>query len=68
MMYEHWAQEYGAVYMIPSVLGQTKIVLSDPRAIAHFYARESWTYVQSPLSLVLIENMVCQYPLLISSI
>jgi cytochrome P450 len=58
MMYEHWAQEYGAVYMIPSVLGQTKIVLSDPRAIAHFYARESWTYVQSPLSLVLIENMV----------
>jgi cytochrome P450 len=58
MMYEHWTQEYGAVYMIPSVLGQTKIVLSDPRAIAHFYARESWTYVQSPLSLVLIENMV----------
>ncbi|KAG2351488.1 hypothetical protein BDR07DRAFT_1443937, partial [Suillus spraguei] len=26
-----------------------KIVLSDPRAIAHFYARESWTYVQRPL-------------------
>jgi len=68
MMYEHWAQEYGAVYMTPSVLGQTKIVLNDPRAIAHFYARESWTYVQTPLSLTVIENLACQYPLLISSI
>ncbi|KAG2068513.1 cytochrome P450 [Suillus decipiens] len=58
IMYEHWAQEYGVVYMIPSVLGQTKIVLSDPRAIAHFYARETWTYVQTPLSLTLVENLV----------
>ncbi|KAG1882689.1 cytochrome P450 [Suillus subluteus] len=57
-MYEHWAQEYGVVYMIPSVFGQTKIVLTDPRAIAHFYARESWTYVQTPFSLALVENMV----------
>ncbi|KAG2147476.1 cytochrome P450 [Suillus bovinus] len=57
-IYEHWAQDYGVVYMIPSVLGQTKIVLSDPRAIAHFYARESWTYVQTPLSLALVENLV----------
>lgn len=67
-MYEHWTQEYGVVYMIPSVLGQTQIVLSDPRAIAHFYARESWTYVQTPLSLTLIETVVCLCPLLISSI
>ncbi|KAG2344474.1 cytochrome P450 [Suillus weaverae] len=57
-MYEHWVQEYGVAYEIPAVLGQTKIVLSDPRAIAHFYARESWTYVQTPLSLMLIENLV----------
>ncbi|KAG1873850.1 cytochrome P450 [Suillus subluteus] len=57
-MYEHWAQEYGVAYIIPSVLGQTRIVLSDPKAIAHFYARESWTYVQTPLSLALIENLV----------
>ncbi|KAG1729407.1 cytochrome P450 [Suillus lakei] len=57
-MYEHWAQEYGVAYMIPSVLGQTKIVLSDPKAIAHFYARESWTYARTPLSLVMIEKLV----------
>ncbi|KAG1818513.1 cytochrome P450 [Suillus subaureus] len=54
-MYERWATEYGVAYMIPSVLGQTRIVLCDPRAIAHFYARETWTYVQTPLSLTLLE-------------
>ncbi|KAG2151472.1 cytochrome P450 [Suillus clintonianus] len=56
-MYEHWAKEYGVAYMIPAVLGQTRIVLSDPRAIAHFYARESWTYVQTPLTLALLESV-----------
>ncbi|KAG1821055.1 cytochrome P450 [Suillus subaureus] len=55
-MYERWATEYGVAYMIPSVLGQTRIVLCDPRAIAHFYARETWTYVQTPLSLALLET------------
>ncbi|KAG2039491.1 cytochrome P450 [Suillus americanus] len=54
-MYERWATEYGVAYMIPSVLGQTRIVLCDPRAVAHFYARETWTYVQTPLSLALLE-------------
>ncbi|KAG1742288.1 cytochrome P450 [Suillus paluster] len=57
-MYERWADEYGVVYMIPSVLGQTKIVLCDPKAIAHFYARETWTYVQTPLASVLLETSI----------
>ncbi|KIK44327.1 hypothetical protein CY34DRAFT_786501 [Suillus luteus UH-Slu-Lm8-n1] len=54
-MYERWATEYGVAYTIPGVLGRTRIVLCDPRAIAHFYARETWTYVQTPLSLALLE-------------
>ncbi|KAG2125599.1 cytochrome P450 [Suillus cothurnatus] len=54
-MYERWATEYGVAYMIPSVLGQTRIVLCDTRAIAHFYARETWTYVRTPLELALID-------------
>ncbi|KAG1742265.1 cytochrome P450 [Suillus paluster] len=57
-MYERWADEYGVVYMIPSVLGQTKIVLCDPKAIAHFYARETWTYVQTPLASVFLEGFI----------
>ncbi|KAG2085843.1 cytochrome P450 [Suillus cothurnatus] len=57
-MYERWATEYGVAYMIPSVLGQTRVVLCDPRAIAHFYARETWTYVQTPLSLAFLETSI----------
>ncbi|KAG1860198.1 hypothetical protein DFJ58DRAFT_779934 [Suillus subalutaceus] len=58
-MYEHWATEYGVAYMILGVLGQTRIVLSNPRAIAHFYTRETWTYVLTPLALALMEASVC---------
>ncbi|KAG1814956.1 cytochrome P450 [Suillus variegatus] len=57
-IYERWATEYGVAYMIPSVLGGTRVVLCDPRAIAHFYARETWTYVQTPLSLAFLEASV----------
>ena len=46
-IYEAWAQEYGPVYAIPSTLGSKKIVLNDPKAIAHFYAKDTWTYIQT---------------------
>ncbi|KAG2146815.1 cytochrome P450 [Suillus clintonianus] len=54
-MYEQWATRYGVAYMIPSVLGQTTIVLCDPKAIAHFYARETWTYAHTPIMLTFLE-------------
>ncbi|KAG2132746.1 cytochrome P450 [Suillus clintonianus] len=54
-MFEHWATEYGVVYMIPGVLGQNMLVLCDPKAIAHLYARETWTYMQTPSSLAFME-------------
>ncbi|KAG1742259.1 cytochrome P450 [Suillus paluster] len=57
-MYECWAKEYGVVYMIPRVLGQTRIVLCDPKAVAHCFARDAWTYVQTPLGLMLVEILV----------
>ncbi|KAG1885874.1 cytochrome P450 [Suillus fuscotomentosus] len=57
-IYERWATEYGVAYMTPSVLGQTNVVLCDPKAIAHFYARETWTYVKTPLTLAFLESSV----------
>ncbi|KAG1849950.1 cytochrome P450 [Suillus subalutaceus] len=57
-MYERWATEYGVAYVIPSVLTQTTTVLCDPKAIAHFYARETWTYVHTPLSLTFLESFL----------
>ncbi|OJA14524.1 hypothetical protein AZE42_12948 [Rhizopogon vesiculosus] len=57
-MYERWAEEYGVAYNIPTILGRSAIVLCDPKAIAHFYARETWTYVHTPLSLTSLEDLV----------
>ncbi|KAF9233331.1 cytochrome P450 [Melanogaster broomeanus] len=55
-MYEAWAEEYGAVYQVPTTLGQSRIILADPRAIAHFYARGAWTYVVTPVSKKFLER------------
>ncbi|KAF8119553.1 cytochrome P450 [Boletus edulis] len=49
-IYEAWAQEYGPVYAVPSTLGSERIILCDPKAIAHFYAKETWSYIQTPLT------------------
>ncbi|KIO07015.1 hypothetical protein M404DRAFT_24140, partial [Pisolithus tinctorius Marx 270] len=46
-IYEVWAKEYGVVFEVPTTLGGAKIMLTDPRALAHYYARETWTYVQT---------------------
>ena len=48
-IYEDWAEEYGAVYQLPSVLGTARIILCDPKAVAHFYAKETTTYILTPL-------------------
>ncbi|KAF8125506.1 cytochrome P450 [Boletus edulis] len=49
-LYEAWAQEYGPVYAIPSTLGTQRIMLCDPKAIAHFHSKESRTYIQTPFN------------------
>lgn len=60
-IYETWAEEYGAVYQVPSVLGTTRIVLCDPKAIAHFYAKETTTYILTPLGKF-VTDMVVRFP------
>lgn len=49
-VYEAWAQEYGPVYAVPSTLRSKRIVLCDPKALAHFYSKETWTYIQTPFA------------------
>ncbi|TRM56549.1 cytochrome P450 [Schizophyllum amplum] len=55
--YEGWAREYGLAYALPGPLGATRVVLLDPKALAHFYARETWTYVNLRISKIFIENL-----------
>ena len=58
-MYELWAREYGAAYEVPSTLWRRRIVLYDPKAIAHFHAKQSWTYVRTPFAKKSLEHGVC---------
>ncbi|KAJ7579172.1 cytochrome P450 [Mycena floridula] len=43
-LYQQWAAEYGSVFSMPWILGHRRIVLMDPTAIAHFYARGESIY------------------------
>ena len=45
-LYEDWAKTYGSVYRLPWTLGSQFIVLSDPKAVAHFFAQSTWKYHQ----------------------
>lgn len=58
LMYEQWSAEYGSVYTISGFLGQQKLVLCDPKAVAHFYSREAVVYVKTPIIRRIIEIMV----------
>ena len=57
-VYEAWAQEYGRVYTVPSTLGSKRIVLCDPKAIAHFFGKDTKTYIQTPFTRQALANVV----------
>ena len=60
-LYEEWSEKYGPVFRIPAALGLSRIVLCDPKAVLHFYSRETYGYVQSTMTKRAIENMVRLY-------
>uniref|UniRef100_P9WEJ0 Cytochrome P450 monooxygenase claO n=1 Tax=Ampulloclitocybe clavipes TaxID=56467 RepID=CLAO_AMPCV len=57
-VYESWAAEYGPAFRVPGVLGSHRIVICDAKAIAHFYSKETFGYVQSPRARSTIKNIV----------
>lgn len=60
-LYETWYKEYGAVYEVPMMLGQRRIVLCDPKALAHFYGKDSWSYTLKPAEKIGLEKTVCGF-------
>ncbi|KAJ7128475.1 cytochrome P450 [Mycena epipterygia] len=46
-VYEEWAAEYGSVFSIPSILSSRRLVLTDPKAIIHYFTKETYGYVQT---------------------
>ncbi|KAK0227136.1 cytochrome P450 [Armillaria nabsnona] len=55
LLYEQWASEYGSVYSFPAFLGEQRLVLYDPKAVAHFYGKEGFGYIKTPISRMFIE-------------
>ena len=45
-VYQDWERTYGPVYEIPASFGSRHVVLSDPKAIAHFFSKDTTTYHQ----------------------
>ena len=45
-VYSDWEKAYGSTYEIPGSLGSKMLVLGDPKAIAHFFVRDTSTYYQ----------------------
>lgn len=56
-IYETWAQTYGSVYGIAGPLGERRIILTDPKAIAHVYAKP-YLYVKDQFNKFLFEDLV----------
>jgi cytochrome P450 len=57
-LYEGWAAQFGSVFSVPAPLGSKSLVLTDPKAIAHFSARETYGYVQTPRAKHLLEKLI----------
>lgn len=58
VVYEEWAEKYGAVFRIPIAMGANRIYILDPKAVAHVTSRDTSRYVHTALNRVFIENLV----------
>ena len=59
-IYEAWAQKYGSVYGVAGPLGERRVILTDPKAIAHIYAKP-YVYVKDQFNKFLFEDLVCHF-------
>jgi hypothetical protein len=57
-LYNSWAQTYGSIFQMPFALGTRRVILCDPRAIAHFFAHETWKYLQPEPARIAIGRLV----------
>jgi hypothetical protein len=68
VLFGQWAKEYGSVFSVPTSLGSSQIILTDPKAIASFFAQGTVTYVRSPGGTRIFKGLVRPHAFLSSSI
>lgn len=56
-LFESWAQAYGSVFQVPGPLGDRRTVLTDPKAVAHYFAKSN-TYIKTSFAKKLTEDLV----------
>lgn len=61
VLYEQWSKEYGPVFQVPGVMGQRRTVITDPKALAHFFGKQGVGYVNSQFAKTAIANLVRIY-------
>jgi hypothetical protein len=66
-VYDAWFAEYGPAFVLPLPLGRSRIVLGDPKAIAHVFARDTWDWSQPTLTKIVVEALVsrCELSLIV---
>ncbi|KAF8622442.1 hypothetical protein AX15_007025 [Amanita polypyramis BW_CC] len=47
-IYERWTKDYGLVFKTPSALGGFRVLFCDPKAAAHIYTKDTFTYAGVP--------------------
>lgn len=57
-IFEEWSKEYGLVYQLPSPLAMTKVVVMDPKAIAHIFGNDTYGFRQTPLGRLNLSILV----------
>ncbi|PPQ88908.1 hypothetical protein CVT25_009143 [Psilocybe cyanescens] len=58
ILYENWANRYGSVYHIPLLLGSEAVVVSDLKAVAHIFSKDTYTYVRTPGFRAIIDQVI----------
>ena len=48
--FRKWRSQFGPVFKIPMCLGREVVVLCDPKAIQHFYAKDTYGYLYPTLT------------------
>ncbi|KAH8798002.1 cytochrome P450 [Flagelloscypha sp. PMI_526] len=57
-IFDGWIKEYGLVVTVPTMVRGQRILLMDPKAVAHFYAHDPVIYGQGGLGKVFVETFV----------
>ncbi|KAA1478646.1 cytochrome P450 [Dentipellis sp. KUC8613] len=57
-VFEEWAERYGGAYVLPGKMRRDSIVLCDPRAVAHVYAKDTYGYTQRAASKAASERLL----------